>query len=93
MCRTPKKKRPLRTSNNNQRKSKQFKPNNTNGNEIEAEPKKSNDNKLEPANEPPSRISTRLNYSMKTINSSGSCEDDISLPSSDAQLVFPIVYL
>lgn len=90
--RTPKKKRPLRTSNN-QQKSKQFKPNDTNGNEIEPRPKKPNSKQLEPANESPKCMSTCLNDdTVKTINGNEGSEDDSSL-SSDPQLVFPIEYL
>lgn len=91
MCRIPNKRR-LLTTCENQRKSKKFKPNDTNGNEIEPEPKKSNGKQREPSNESQKCISTCLNGdTMKTINGNGSCDDTSSL-SSDPQLVFPIEY-
>lgn len=88
--RSPKKKRTLQRSES-QGKSKQFKPNDTNGNEIETMPQKSIGKQLKLANESPICIPCSNNETVELISTIGSYEDASSL-SSDPQLVFPMEY-
>lgn len=69
------------------RKSKYFKPNDANGNEIDARAKKSNGMQMKPANEPLKDVSNRLHETLAAMN-----DDDVSSLSSFPQLTFPSNY-